>query len=157
MTTPRIKFAYNLTTAGGDGSLDTYDGAILADGYIGMVVTDQLHPGVYSLYVYRLKASSGVSESLPQVIAPNARPAFAAVAIVSFLFRWAAYLWPLLVTSGPRVRPLPVAIAAFYTQPPLQWGDILAFGVMMVAPVLLVFLLFQRAFVRGVTGAAVKG
>lgn len=91
------------------------------------------------------------------IILPNSKPVFASVAILSFLMWWGAYLWPLMVTIGPRVRPLPVAIAAFYTLPPLQWGDILAFGVMMVAPVLLVFLLFQRWFVRGVAASGIKG
>jgi len=91
------------------------------------------------------------------IILPNARPVFASVAILSFLLWWGAYLWPLMVTLGPQVRPLPVAIAAFHTLPPLQWGDILAFGVMMVAPVVLVFLLFQRWFVRGVASSGIKG
>lgn len=91
------------------------------------------------------------------IILPNSKPVFASVAILSFLMWWGAYLWPLMVTIGPQVRPLPVAIAAFYTLPPLQWGDILAFGVMMVAPVLLVFVLFQRWFVRGVAASAIKG
>jgi multiple sugar transport system permease protein len=91
------------------------------------------------------------------IILPNAKPVFASVAILSFLMWWGAYLWPLMVTIGPRVRPLPVAIAAFYTLPPLQWGDILAFGVMMVAPVLLLFVLFQRWFVRGVAASGIKG
>ena len=50
-----------------------------------------------------------------------------------------------------------MAIASFYTLPPLQWGDILAFGVMMVAPVLAVFVIFQRGFVRGVAASAIKG
>ncbi|MEJ2452626.1 MAG: carbohydrate ABC transporter permease [Candidatus Thiodiazotropha sp.] len=91
------------------------------------------------------------------IIVPNAKPVFASVAILSFLMWWGAYLWPLMVTIGPQVRPLPVAIAAFYTLPPLQWGDILAFGVMMVLPVLAVFLLFQRWFVRGVAASGIKG
>lgn len=90
------------------------------------------------------------------VILPNARPAIAAVAILTFLFYWGAYLWPLLVTSGERVRPLPLAIAQFQTLPPLQWGDIMAFGVMMVAPVLLLFLLLQRWFVEGIAAAGRK-
>jgi multiple sugar transport system permease protein len=91
------------------------------------------------------------------VVAPNAKPAFATVAILSFLTWWGSYLWPLMVTIGPEVRPLPVAIATFYTLPPLQWGDILAFGVMMVAPVVAVFVLFQGWFVRGIAASAVKG
>lgn len=91
------------------------------------------------------------------IIVPNSKPVFASVAILTFLTWWGSYLWPLMVTIGPEVRPLPVAIASFYTLPPLQWGDILAFGAMMVTPVLLVFLIFQRWFVRGVAASAVKG
>ncbi|HHM05211.1 MAG TPA: carbohydrate ABC transporter permease [Gammaproteobacteria bacterium] len=91
------------------------------------------------------------------VIAPNARPVFATVAVLSFLMQWGVFLWPLLVTSGEAVRPLPLGIAMFYTLPPLAWGDILAFGVMMVSPVLVVFVLFQRWFVRGVAATGIKG
>jgi len=90
------------------------------------------------------------------IIVPNSRPAFATVAILTFLTQWSAFLWPLLVTSSERVRPLPLAIANFYTLPPLQWGDIFAFGSMMVAPVLMVFLLLQRWFVRGIAATGLK-
>jgi len=100
---------------------------------------------------------AGVWRTFVEIILPNAKPVFATVAIVTFLFYWGFFLWPTIVTSGERVRPLPVAIAAFHTLPPLKWGDILAFGVMMVAPVLVVFLAFQRWFVRGVASAGIKG
>ena len=91
------------------------------------------------------------------IIVPNSKPVFASVAILTFLLWWGSYLWPLLVTIGPEVRPLPVAIASFYTLPPLQWCDILAFGLMMVSPVLLIFLLFLRWFIRCVATTAIKG
>jgi multiple sugar transport system permease protein len=100
---------------------------------------------------------AGVLRTFVQIIVPNAKPAFASVAILTFLTQWGAFLWPLMVTSGEAVRPLPLGIAAFYTLPPLQWGDIFAFGVMMVAPVLLLFLVFQKWFVRGVAATGVKG
>jgi len=100
---------------------------------------------------------AGVLRTFFVIIAPNARPAFATVAVLTFLTQWGAFLWPLMVTSGEAVRPLPLAIAAFHTLPPLQWGDIFAFGVMMVAPILLVFLLFQGWFVRGVAATGIKG
>jgi len=91
------------------------------------------------------------------IVVPNSKPVFASVAILSFLTQWGAYLWPLMVTHSESVRPLPLAIASFYTLPPLQWGDIFAFGIMMVLPVLIVFVLFQRWFVRGVAAAGIKG
>ena len=91
------------------------------------------------------------------IILPNSTPVFATVAILTFLTHWGAFLWPLMVTHSEEVRPLPLGIAAFYTLPPLQWGDIFAFGVMMVLPVLVVFVLFQNWFVRGVATSGIKG
>jgi multiple sugar transport system permease protein len=92
-----------------------------------------------------------------KVVAPNAKPVFATVAILTFLTQWGSFLWPLMVTHSEAVRPLPLGIAAFYTLPPLQWGDIFAFGVMMVLPVLIIFVAFQRWFVKGVATTGVKG
>jgi multiple sugar transport system permease protein len=100
---------------------------------------------------------AGVLRTFVAIIVPNAKPAFATVAILTFLTQWGAFLWPLMVTSGEAVRPLPLGIAAFYTLPPLQWGDIFAFGVMMVAPILILFLVFQRWFVQGVAATGIKG
>ena len=92
-----------------------------------------------------------------EIIVPISKPVFAAVTIVTFLLYWGLYLWPLIVTTDEAVRPLPLGIATFRTLPPLRWGDIMAFAVMMVAPVLLVFVLFQRWFVRGVALTGLKG
>lgn len=100
---------------------------------------------------------AGVLRTFFSIIVPNAKPAFATVAILTFLTQWGVFLWPMMVTSGEAVRPLPLGIAAFYTLPPLKWGDIFAFGVMMVTPILLVFVLFQRWFVQGVAATGIKG
>ena len=92
-----------------------------------------------------------------EIIVPVSKPVFASVAILTFLTQWGSFLWPLMVTIDETVRPLPVAIASFQTLPPLQWGDIMAFGVMMVAPILIIFLLFQKWFVQGVAATGTKG
>jgi len=100
---------------------------------------------------------AGFLRTFVSIVVPNARPVFATVAIVTFLFQWGMYLWPLLMTAGDAVRPLPLGIATFYSLPPRQWGDILAFGVMMSAPVFVLFVGFQRWFVRGVATTGLKG
>ncbi len=100
---------------------------------------------------------ASVLRTFLQIIVPNSKPVFASVTIITFLFFWGFYMWPLMVTIGPEVRPLPVGIAEFHTLPPLQWGDIMAFGVMMVTPVLVVFVIFQRWFIQGIAGTGVKG
>ena len=92
-----------------------------------------------------------------EIIVPISKPVFATVAILTFLTQWGSFLWPIMVTVGENVRPLPVAIAQFQTLPPLQWGDIMAFGVMMVAPILGIFLIFQKWFVKGVASSGIKG
>ncbi|UCE89454.1 MAG: carbohydrate ABC transporter permease [Pseudomonadota bacterium] len=99
---------------------------------------------------------AGVLRTFFTVIVPNSKPVFATVAIVTLLFYWGIYLWPLLMTTGDHARPLPLAIAMFHTLPPLQWGDIFAFGAMMVVPVLVLFVVLQRWFVRGVATAGIR-
>jgi multiple sugar transport system permease protein len=79
------------------------------------------------------------------------------VAIVTFILHWGLYLWPLLVTSRIDVRPLPLGVATFRALPPVQWGDVMAFAVLMVAPVALAFLILQRWFVRSVAATGLKG
>ncbi|WP_220131287.1 carbohydrate ABC transporter permease [Streptomyces sp. PT12] len=99
---------------------------------------------------------AGPWRTFRSVIVPLSRPAYASVAILSFLMNWGQLLWPVMVTRSESVRPLPVGMAVFQTLPPLQWGDIMAFAAMMTAPSLIVFLIFQRAFVQGVAAQAVK-
>jgi multiple sugar transport system permease protein len=96
-------------------------------------------------------------QTFVEVIVPVSKPAFATVAILTFLSQWGSYLWPLMITIDESVRPLPLAIATFQTLPPIQWGDIMSFGVMMVAPILIVFLVFQKWFVKGVASTGTKG
>ncbi|QSB13141.1 carbohydrate ABC transporter permease [Natronosporangium hydrolyticum] len=91
------------------------------------------------------------------VVAPLAKPAYATVAILGFLFSWGQLLWPVMVTRGVDVRPLPLGIGTFMTTPPVQWGDIMAYAAMMTVPLVIIFLIFQRYFVRGVAATGVKG
>jgi multiple sugar transport system permease protein len=100
---------------------------------------------------------AGTIRTFFEIIVPVSLPVFASVTILTFLTQWGSFLWPLMVTVDEQVRPLPVAIASFQTLPPLQWGDIMSFGVMMVAPILIVFLIFQKWFVEGVASTGTKG
>lgn len=92
-----------------------------------------------------------------QVIVPMSKPVFASVTILSFLAAWSSFLFPVMMIDQPAVRPLPLAIAVFKAQPPTDWGQIFAFGVLLVIPVVVVFLLFQRLFIQSVASSAVKG
>jgi multiple sugar transport system permease protein len=92
-----------------------------------------------------------------KIVLPLSLPVIATVAILQSLEYWNAYLWPLMVTRGPEVRPVSLALAQFFTTPPPQWGPQMAFSVMMSLPVLALYLGFQRWFIQSVVGSAVKG
>ncbi|GEO96172.1 carbohydrate ABC transporter permease [Kocuria turfanensis] len=92
-----------------------------------------------------------------QIIAPMSKPAYASVAVLTFLTQWGSFLWPVLMISEPDLRPLPLQISVFAGQLPPAWGQVMAFGVLLVVPVVIVFLAFQRWFIEGVASSAVKG
>jgi multiple sugar transport system permease protein len=142
------------------GWLDTYHVQILP------FVANPLF--IYLFYTFFLNVPAEIEEAaridgagpvrtFVSVVAPLARPAYATVAILGFLFSWGQFLWPVMVTRGIDVRPLALGIGTFKTTPPVQWGDIMAYGALMTLPLLVVFLLFQRYFVQGVASSGVKG
>lgn len=100
---------------------------------------------------------AGPLRTFVSVVAPLAKPAYATVAILGFLFSWGQFLWPVMVTRGIDVRPLALGIGTFKTTPPVQWGDIMAYAALMTIPMVIIFLIFQRYFVQGVASSGVKG
>jgi len=92
-----------------------------------------------------------------QLVVPLSRSVFITVAIWQFLVHIGDFLWPLMVTRGDTYRPLMVGMRFFYGQAPLHWGDIMAFASMITILMLIVFLLFQRWFLRSVAFAGITG
>lgn len=91
-----------------------------------------------------------------KIIVPLSGPAFATVAILTFLPAWNAYLWPLMVVQQEELRPVMVGMQYFF-QLDTAWGEIMAYTSLITLPVLIVFLSFQRAFVSSVAASGVKG
>jgi multiple sugar transport system permease protein len=71
--------------------------------------------------------------------------------MLTFMFNWNAYLWPLIVLTEQRVRTLPIILTWFQTQHADQLNMTMAASVMVVLPVLAVFVATQRWIVRGIT------
>lgn len=91
------------------------------------------------------------------IVMPLSRPVIATVAILQFLARWGDLLWPVMVVRGETYVTLPLAMQTFFGQYPRQWGDVMAFAAMATLPTLLVFIIFQRWFVRSAVSSAIKG
>jgi len=88
---------------------------------------------------------------------PLSRPALATATIFTFLATWDEYPWALASIVSPQNKTLPIAIALLQGPRGTQWGLVFAASIIAILPVIVVFLIFQRHFVQGLTAGAVKG
>lgn len=87
---------------------------------------------------------------------PLAKPALAMCGIFTFLGSWDEFVWALTVINDVGKRTLPIGIALFQGQHGTSWGLVFAASVIAVTPVIVVFVLFQRHIVSGLTSGALK-
>jgi len=92
-----------------------------------------------------------------QVIMPLAGPAIAALATFVSLNSWNDFLWPLIITNSPSMRTLPVGLSAFQGQYKTDWNLLMAGSVIAMLPVLLVYIIGQRWFIKGITLSGLGG
>ena len=101
----------------------------------------------------------GLSEwrIIARVLLPLCRPAIATNMILAFIWSWNSFMWPLIVTRDAQMQTLPLGLARFLSYMEDTTGALYAFVVMVLAPGVLVFLMAQSAFIRGLTAGATKG
>ena len=92
-----------------------------------------------------------------QIILPLCGPGVATLGILTFLGSWNSFLWPLVVAQTQDHYTLPVALALFSTgQNVTNYGVLLAGASVVVVPILIVFLIFQRRFIEGIATTGIK-
>ena len=92
-----------------------------------------------------------------QIFLPLAGPALATLGILTFLGSWNNFLWPLVVAQQEKTYTLPVALALYSTgQNSTQYGLLLAGATVVVVPVLVIFLIFQRRVIEGIATTGIK-
>lgn len=101
---------------------------------------------------------ASVLQRIRHVYVPLSLPALLAFSIVSVTAHWNEFLWPLMVINSPDKRPLTVGLAAFTRgqEGAQAWGVIAAGTLLVVAPLLICFLLFQRRFVNSFVTSGIK-
>lgn len=92
-----------------------------------------------------------------RVMVPLARPALAALATLQFVFIWNDFLYPLVFTQSDGVRTVMLGLLAVQGQFTVAYGVQGALAVAASLPTVLVFLIFQKHFVRGLMAGSVKG
>ena len=93
-----------------------------------------------------------------QIILPLCGPALATLGILTFLGSWNNFLWPLVVAQTQNYYTLPVALALFSNNHQFipNYGVLMAGATVVVVPVLIVFLIFQRRFIEGIASTGIK-
>ncbi|WP_235848397.1 carbohydrate ABC transporter permease [Litchfieldia alkalitelluris] len=91
-----------------------------------------------------------------KVAIPQVFPALSALCIFTFLGNWNAYLWPLIVIETAEMRTLPVGLAFFSGENQTYWELVMAGATIAVIPLIIVFLIFQRHIIKGITLTGLK-
>jgi multiple sugar transport system permease protein len=91
-----------------------------------------------------------------QIVLPLCTPALSALAIFHFIWIWNDFLWPLLVTDSDKSRTLPIGVVLFALPRWQQFNLIVAASVLVLLPLLIFYLIFQRAFVQGIVLTGLK-
>ena len=92
-----------------------------------------------------------------RIVLPLLRPVLATLAVFTFMAAWNDFMWPLIVLTGQEHYTLPVALASLSREHIMDVELMMAGAVVTVLPVLALFLLLQRHYVRGLTLGGVKG
>lgn len=141
----------------------------LANSYAGLVLPFLAGPfGVFLMRQFLLSIPDDLLEAARvdgagefrifwQVVLPLCRPALATLGILTFLGSWNNFLWPLVVATTEDKYTLPVALALYSIgQHKTDYALLLAGAVVVVLPVLVVFLVMQRYFLRGIATTGLK-
>jgi ABC-type glycerol-3-phosphate transport system permease component len=91
------------------------------------------------------------------VMLPLSTSAVATTVILSFIWSWNSFLWPLIVIRNPEMQTLPLGLSTFLSYMENTTGALYAFCIMVLAPGVGLFLLEQRRFIDGLTSGATKG
>ena len=92
-----------------------------------------------------------------KMVVPISGPVFATVLILDYVAYWSDFMWPLLVTMSESKRTVQLGLQAFFTEPPIYYGPIMASLVVSVVPMVIIFLFFQKYYVQGIAATGTKG
>jgi multiple sugar transport system permease protein len=145
----------------------------LADNYLGMILPFAINSAAVFIFrqfflqlpddLFAAAALDGASELriLWSVALPLVRPALLTVVLMTFIGPWNEFLWPFLVTKDQSLQPLAVTLANYISNIAARatnpFGAILAGAVVLAAPAVALFIVFQKRFTGSELSSGVKG
>ncbi|MEV8215012.1 carbohydrate ABC transporter permease [Leifsonia sp. NPDC077715] len=145
----------------------------LADNYLGMILPFAINSAavlIFRQYFLQLPRElfdaarvdgAGEFRLLWRIALPLVRPALVTALLLTFIGPWNEFLWPFLITKDASLQPLAVSLANYISNvsgsTANPYGAILAGAVVLAAPVVVLFIVFQRYFTSSDLGSSVKG
>ncbi|HEU0257120.1 MAG TPA: carbohydrate ABC transporter permease [Microbacteriaceae bacterium] len=99
---------------------------------------------------------AGTWRILVQLVVPLSRPIIVTLAVITVVTHWNNFLWPLIITSGQTWRVVTVSTASLQSQYNGNWTLVMAATTLAIAPLLVLFLLFQKQIVRSIAVTGFK-
>lgn len=142
------------------GLVNTYPGLILPmlSGPIGVFLMRQFIRGIPDALLEAATIDgASMGRIFLQIVVPLCVQPMAVLSVFTFVGAWNAFLWPLLVTQTDQMKTLTVGIATTNLQFHQNVGNICAQAILSLVPMLILYIAFQRYFVKGITAGAFKG
>ncbi len=92
-----------------------------------------------------------------RIMVPIAKPALVTIGLLNAIASWNSFLWPLIATNSTAVRTLPFGLYAFMTSSGIRYERLMAAATIVVAPMILIFIVFRKYIVEGVSRGGLKG
>lgn len=143
------------------GILNTYLAPMLADATLGIPFS------IIILRTYFISIPKELDEaakidgcssisSFTKIMLPIAKPGVVVAAVFSFVYAWGDLIYGITFITDPKMRPITSSIYNYVQQYQTLWNSTMAFGIIAIAPVVLIFIFMQKYIVSGLTNGAVK-
>jgi multiple sugar transport system permease protein len=145
------------------GILDTKTVLVLIYGTMTIPITVVMMSGFFKTVPIELEEAAYIDgcsklQTLVKIDLPLVKPGIVAVAIMAFIIAWNDYQYALILTSSPRAKTVQVVITDYMQAiGNIDWGGLLAGGVVVTVPVIIIFGFAQKYLVEGLTQGAIKG
>lgn len=161
MIAPEVLILPNYSLMAKWGLTDTHIGIMLpffASAMGTLIVRQTIKTIPYELEEAAKVDGANLFQILWKVYVPLLKPAYISFGMISASFQWNNFLWPLVMTDSVENRPLSLGLAMFAMsyETGAQWSDVSAATVLVCAPLLLVFIIFQRQFMESFMHSGIK-
>ena len=141
--------------------LNTYGAPILADATLGIPFSIIILRTYFVSIPKELDEAAKIDgcghvSAFTKIMLPIAKPGIVVAAVFSFVYAWGDLIYGITFITNPNMRPITSSIYNYVQQYQTLWNSTMAFGIIAITPVVLIFIFMQKYIVSGLTNGAVK-